>query len=86
MVKIKMLTVTHTTVPRILRFCGCTPPLPQWVAYSRCTVTILSKTHYTSVYKDLKLTEWSVVFTDMLTQKLLRKMLSNRFYLSFCPK
>ena len=32
----------------------------------------------------MKLTEWSGVFTDMLTQKSLQKMLSNRFYRSFC--
>jgi len=29
------------------------------------------KTHKTLVYKDVKLTEWSGVFTDMLTQKSL---------------
>jgi len=48
-----------------------------------CT-TILHKTHKTLVYKDVKLTEWSGVSTDMLTQKLLQKMLSNRCFSIRC--
>jgi len=36
---------------------------------------ILHKRHNTLVYKDVKLTEWSGVFTNMLTQKSLQKML-----------
>jgi len=31
------------------------------------------------IYKDVKLTEWSGVFTDMLKQKSLQKIISIRF-------
>jgi len=80
MVKIEIWTTA--AVPRILGFCVSTPAPTQWL--SMCTGTIIHKTHSTFVYKDVNLTEW--VFTDILIQKTLQKMLSNRFYCSFCTK
>jgi len=40
--------------------------------------------HKTLVYKDVELSEWSGVFTDILTQKSLQKMLSNRCFTIRC--
>jgi len=58
---VKIVFKTYAAVPRIFSFCGCSP--------------ILYKKHntLTLVYKDVKLTEWSGVFTDMLTLKITAK-------------